>query len=64
MGPLAEQRSDARHFIELTSVFTADPVLSVRQGRYEIGQVPDVLSRPRTRSAAAGRSCCSPDDPG
>ena len=42
MGPLGERRYGARHFIELSSAFTADPVLSVRQGRYDVGQVPDV----------------------
>ena len=42
MGPKGEQTFGRRHFLELTSAFTAEPVLSVRQGRSEIGQLPDI----------------------
>ncbi len=42
MGPLGEKTFGRRHFLELTSAFTAAPVLSVRQGRTEIGQLPDI----------------------
>ncbi|MPY94449.1 MAG: DEAD/DEAH box helicase [Acidimicrobiia bacterium] len=42
MGPEGERTLGRRHFLELTSAFVADPVLTVLQGRTEIGQVPDV----------------------
>lgn len=41
-GPEGEATFGRRHFSELTSAFTAPPVLSVRAGRDEIGQVPPV----------------------
>ena len=41
-GTEAERTIGRRHFLELTSVFVSDPLLSVRHGRNEIGQVPDV----------------------
>ena len=41
-GRRAEQTIGKRNFLELTSVFVADPLVSIRQGRVEIGQVPDV----------------------
>ena len=41
-GTSAERAIGRKNFLELTSVFVADPLVSVRQGRREIGQVPDV----------------------
>jgi len=41
-GPEAERSIGKRHFLELTSVFVADPLVSVRHGRVELGQVPDI----------------------
>ena len=41
-GTEAERTLGRRHFLELTSVFVSDPLVSVRHGRTEIGQVPDV----------------------
>lgn len=41
-GTEAERTIGRRNFLELTSVFVSDPLVSVRQGRTEIGQVPDV----------------------
>jgi ATP-dependent Lhr-like helicase len=41
-GPRAEATIGRRSFLELTSVFVSDPLLSVRQGRLEVGQVPDI----------------------
>ncbi len=41
-GRQAEQTIGQRNFLELTSVFVSDPLVSVRQGRIEIGQVPDL----------------------
>ena len=41
-GPAAEKTVGRRNFLELTSVFVADPLVSVRQGRTDIGQVPDL----------------------
>ena len=41
-GRAAEATVGRRNFLELTSVFVADPLVLVRQGRTEIGQVPDV----------------------
>lgn len=40
-GQKAEKTIGRRNFLELTSVFVADPVISMRQGRTEIGQLPD-----------------------
>ncbi len=37
VGPEAEQRYGRRHFLELMSVFTSDPQITVRHGRDEIG---------------------------
>ncbi len=46
VGPEAERRYGRRHFIELLSVFTADPFFTVLHGRQEIGTVdPLVLTR-------------------
>jgi ATP-dependent Lhr-like helicase len=41
-GVEAERTIGKRNFLELTSVFVSDPLVSVRQGRTEIGVVPDV----------------------
>jgi len=41
-GQTAEKTIGKRNFLELTSVFVAAPLVSVRQGRVEIGQVPDL----------------------
>jgi ATP-dependent Lhr-like helicase len=44
VGPAAERRFGRRHFMELTTVFTAAPQLTVLCGREEIGRVdPGVL---------------------
>jgi ATP-dependent Lhr-like helicase len=42
IGREAEARFGRRHFIELTSVFTAPPTFTVLAGRREIGQVHDL----------------------
>jgi len=60
VGPEAEGRYGRRHFMELMSVFTSDPQVTVLHGRTEIGTVdPMVLltkvQGPR-RLALAGRS--------
>ena len=41
-GTEAERTIGQRNFLELTSVFVSDPLVSVRHGRTEIGQVPDI----------------------
>ncbi|BAN04398.1 DEAD/DEAH box helicase [Ilumatobacter coccineus] len=41
-GQEAERTVGKKNFLELTSVFVADPLLSVRHGRNELGQVPDI----------------------
>jgi ATP-dependent helicase Lhr and Lhr-like helicase len=41
-GVEAERTIGRRNFLELTSVFVADPLVSVRHGRVELGQVPDI----------------------
>ncbi len=65
IGVEAEAVFGYKHFLELLSVFTSPPVLSVRHGRNEIGLVPDeaLLARPpgaggggATVLALAGRS--------
>jgi len=46
IGPAAEQRYGRKHFLELLSVFTADPQLLVLAGRTELGSVdPMMLTR-------------------
>jgi ATP-dependent Lhr-like helicase len=46
VGPAAERRYGRRHFLELLSVFTADPQFTVTHGRVEIGTVdPLVMTR-------------------
>lgn len=60
VGPEAEGRYGRRHFMELMTVFTSDPQVTVMHGRTEIGTVdPMVLltkvQGPR-RIALAGRS--------
>ena len=48
IGVEAEAAFGHRHFMELLSIFTSPPMLSVRHGRDEIGTVPDesLLARP------------------
>ncbi len=44
VGPVAEKRYGRRHFLELMSVFTSDPQVTVFHGREEIGTLdPAVL---------------------
>lgn len=46
IGPQAEQRYGRRHFMDLVSVFTAEPEFRVLAGRREVGTVdPVVLTR-------------------
>lgn len=57
VGPAAEARYGARHFLELLSVFTVDPQFTVLNGRQEVGTIdPLVLTRrvdgPRVLSLA------------
>jgi ATP-dependent Lhr-like helicase len=48
VGPQAERHFGRRHFMELLSAFTADPLMTVLQGRTEIGSVsPLSISSPR-----------------
>ncbi|MFI7446450.1 DEAD/DEAH box helicase [Nonomuraea sp. NPDC049714] len=48
IGPEAERRFGRRHFIELTSSFTAPPQFTVLAGRQEIGRTdPSVLTEER-----------------
>jgi ATP-dependent helicase Lhr and Lhr-like helicase len=54
IGTEAEAAFGHRHFMELLSVFTSPPVLSVRHGREEIGLVPDEALLARPPGAAAG----------
>lgn len=47
IGPEAERRYGRRHFMELVSMFTADPELTVMAGTHEIGRIdPIVLLAP------------------
>lgn len=43
IGPEAERRFGFRHFMEMTSVFTADPEFTVLWGRKEIGRTDPAL---------------------
>lgn len=43
IGPEAEKRFGHRHFMDMTSVFTAPPQFTVLEGRREIGQTDPVL---------------------
>lgn len=54
IGTEAEAVFGHKHFMELLSVFTSPPVLSVRHGRDEIGLVPDEALLARPPGAAAG----------
>jgi ATP-dependent Lhr-like helicase len=54
IGTEAEAAFGRKHFMELLSVFTSPPVLSVRHGREEIGLVPDEALLARPPGAAAG----------
>ena len=60
VGPEAERRYGQKNFLDLLSVFTADPQFTVLHGRDEIGSVdPLVMTRrcdgPRVLSLAGGR---------
>ncbi|GAA4918995.1 ATP-dependent Lhr-like helicase [Stackebrandtia albiflava] len=47
IGPAAEKRFGMRHFLDLTSVFTAAPEFTALNGRTEIGRIdPAVLAEP------------------
>ncbi|WP_017597364.1 DEAD/DEAH box helicase [Nocardiopsis lucentensis] len=51
IGPEAEKRFGHRHFMELTSVFTAPPQFTALNGRTEIGRVdPALLSSDEERT--------------
>ncbi|MDQ6727081.1 MAG: DEAD/DEAH box helicase [Actinomycetota bacterium] len=54
IGAQSEAVFGHKHFMELLSVFTSPPVLSVRHGREEIGLVPDEALLARPPGAAAG----------
>lgn len=41
-GETGETTFGRRHFMDLTSAFTSEPVLKVRAGRQEIGLIPDI----------------------
>ncbi|MGH3423472.1 MAG: DEAD/DEAH box helicase, partial [Nocardioidaceae bacterium] len=60
MGPEAERAYGRRHFLELTSVFVADPEFAARYGREEVGRLhPLALTGPRAGPRVvllAGRS--------
>jgi ATP-dependent Lhr-like helicase len=43
VGPQAEKHFGRRHFMEMTTVFTASPQFTVLSGRTEIGQVDPML---------------------
>ena len=54
IGPQAERRYGHKHFLELLSVFTADPQFTIVNGQVEVGTVdPLMLTR-----KAAGVRCC------
>jgi ATP-dependent Lhr-like helicase len=54
IGETAETALGRRHFMELLSVFTSEPMFSVRHGRNEIGLVPDETLTARPASLAGG----------
>lgn len=54
IGLTAEADLGRQHFMELLSVFTSPPMFSVRQGRTEIGVVPDEVLAARPAGLAAG----------
>jgi ATP-dependent Lhr-like helicase len=54
IGTKAEVAFGYKHFLELLSVFTSPPVLSVRHGHNEIGLVPDEALLARPPDAGAG----------
>ncbi len=54
IGVEAEAAFGYKHFLELLSVFTSPPLLSVRHGRNEIGLVPDESLLARPPGAGAG----------
>jgi ATP-dependent Lhr-like helicase len=60
VGPAAERRFGRRNFLELLSVFTADPQFTVLHGRAEVGTVDPMMFTRRVEGprilALAGRS--------
>ena len=60
VGPTAEGRYGRRHFMEVMTVFTSDPQVTVLHGRSEIGSVDPMVLLTKTtgprRLALAGRS--------
>ncbi|MBB1502064.1 DEAD/DEAH box helicase [Propioniciclava sp. MC1683] len=60
VGPEAERRYGRRHFMELMSVFTSDPQVTVLHGRTEIGTVDPMVLLTKVNGprclALAGRS--------
>jgi ATP-dependent Lhr-like helicase len=54
LGGEAEAGLGRQHFMELLSVFTSPPLLSVRHGRVEIGLVPNETLMARPTGHAAG----------
>ncbi len=54
MGPEGEAAFGYQHFLELLSVFTSPPMLSVRHGRVEVGVVPDETLMIRPPGQGAG----------
>jgi ATP-dependent helicase Lhr and Lhr-like helicase len=54
IGGTAEDSFGHKHFLELLAVFTSPPLLSVRQGRTEIGLVPDEVLLVRPSGYGAG----------
>ncbi|MDT0304249.1 DEAD/DEAH box helicase [Streptomonospora wellingtoniae] len=55
IGPEAERRFGHRHFMELTSVFTAPPEFTVLHGRTEIGRANPALLASREEGAGPRR---------
>ena len=57
IGPEAELRFGRRHFMELTTAFTAMPQFTVLNGRQEVGRTDPALL---TARADGPGCCCSP----
>ncbi|MFC4562831.1 DEAD/DEAH box helicase [Nocardiopsis mangrovi] len=55
VGPAAERRFGRRHFMELTSVFTAPPEFVVLHGRTEIGRANPALLSAREQGSGPRR---------
>lgn len=49
VGPAAERRYGSRHFLEMLSVFTADPQFTILHGRDEVGPGSSALAGGRGR---------------